>query len=78
MLFVYVSGGLGMWMEVGRPCPPVCNDIVTPRHLFSHHMKLASILSLVTDVDTFATRLYTPLFWFNGQHIGPSLGSWSR
>ena len=24
--------GHGMW--VGRPCPPVRNDIVTPRHLF--------------------------------------------
>ena len=24
----------GVWMGVGCPCPPVCNDIVTPRHLF--------------------------------------------
>ena len=23
-----------MWMGVGRPCPPVRNNIVTPRHLF--------------------------------------------
>ena len=23
-----------MWMGVGCPCPPVCNDNVTPRHLF--------------------------------------------
>ena len=28
-LFVWV------WMGVGRPCPPVRNDIVTPRRLFS-------------------------------------------
>ena len=25
---------LGVWMGVGCPCPPVRNDIVTPRHLF--------------------------------------------
>ena len=30
-----------MWMGVGCPCPPVRNDIVTPRHLFS--FLLASI-----------------------------------
>ena len=23
-------------MRVGRPCLPFCNDIVTPRHLFSY------------------------------------------
>ena len=23
-----------VWIEVGCPCPPVRNDIVTPRHLF--------------------------------------------
>ena len=22
-----------MWMGVGRPCPPVCDDIVTPLYL---------------------------------------------
>ena len=26
--------GIGVWMGVGCPCPPVRNDIVTPRHLF--------------------------------------------
>ena len=25
---------VGVWMGVGCPCPPVRNDIVTPRHLF--------------------------------------------
>ena len=29
-----VRVGVGVWMGVGRPCPPVRNDIVTPRHLF--------------------------------------------
>ena len=24
----------GVWMGVGCPCPPVRNDIVTPRHFF--------------------------------------------
>ena len=27
----------GGWMKVGCPCPPVCNDIVTPRQLFILH-----------------------------------------
>ena len=29
-----VCGGCGMWMGLGCPCPPVRNDIVTPRYLF--------------------------------------------
>ena len=33
-----------MWMGVGCPCPPVHNDIVTPRHLF-YFIFLASRLS---------------------------------
>ena len=24
----------GVWLVVGRPCPPIRIDIVTPRHLF--------------------------------------------
>ena len=32
-MFVY-GVGFGVWMGVGCPCPPVRNDIVTPRHLF--------------------------------------------
>ena len=52
MHFVYVcawwygfAGALNwVWMGVGRPCPPLCNDIVTLRHLLflesmlSHHI----------------------------------------
>ena len=34
MLFDHVSGGFGVWMGVGCPCPPVRYDIVTPGHLF--------------------------------------------
>ena len=30
---VYVCLEFGVWMGVGCPCPPVRNDIVTPRHL---------------------------------------------
>ena len=26
-------GGIGMQMGNGRPCPPICNNIVTLRHL---------------------------------------------
>ena len=36
-LFVFVRGvehGIGVWMGIGRPCSPVRNDTVTPRHLF--------------------------------------------
>ena len=40
MLFVHVSGGLVVWFGVGCPCPPVRNDIVTPRHL----LKIKKIL----------------------------------
>ena len=29
-----IVGGVKVWMGVGCPCPPVRNDIVTPRHLF--------------------------------------------
>ena len=29
-----VGGGVGVRLGVGCPCPPVRNDIVTPRHLF--------------------------------------------
>ena len=28
-------GWVRVWMGVGCPCPPVRNDIVTPRHLFT-------------------------------------------
>ena len=39
MVFVYVRGH-GMWMGVGCPYPPVRNDIVTPRHLFSEILRI--------------------------------------
>ena len=41
-MFVCGRVGFGVWMGVGCPCPPVRNDIVTPRHLldaFSHLYK---------------------------------------
>ena len=44
MLFVHVSGGLVVWIGVGCPCPPVRNDIVTPRHLFGQRYFLLVIL----------------------------------
>ena len=33
-MFVCVGVEVGMWMGVRCLCPPVRNDIVTPRHLF--------------------------------------------
>ena len=37
--YVCVCGSVGrvgpwVWKGVGRPCPPVRNNVVTPRHLF--------------------------------------------
>ena len=35
-LYVFVCGAeFGVWIGYGCPCPPVRNDIVTPRHLLS-------------------------------------------
>ena len=31
---VCLLGGPWVWMGVGHPCPPICDDIVTPRHTF--------------------------------------------
>ena len=42
-LYMHACVG-GMWMEVVRPCPPVLNVIMTPRHLFNF-----SITSLNID-----------------------------
>ena len=33
ILFVCVRG-IWVWMGVERPCPLVCDDVATPRHLF--------------------------------------------
>ena len=35
-----VLGGVKVRMGVGRPCPPVRNDIVTPRHLLNYQIIL--------------------------------------
>ena len=47
MCLCWKAGWVGRWvsMGVGCPCPPLRNDIVTPRHLFSsrsHDNRLAS------------------------------------
>ena len=40
-----------MWMGVGCPCPPVRNDIVTPRHLlFCWHIKAVIALLLLPEL----------------------------
>ena len=44
-------GWVGVWMGVGCPCPPVHNDIVTPRHLFNlrpsplQHLQVPGLVS---------------------------------
>ena len=32
-VFLFMCGEHGVWMGVGCHCPPIRNDIVTPRHL---------------------------------------------
>ena len=41
------GAGHGEWMGVGCPCPPIRNNIVTPRHLFSS--TVASKIANETD-----------------------------
>ena len=59
---MFVCGmGVGVWMGVGCPCPPVRNDIVTPRQLFlfstlqdaaSQHLAVgASVGDFLPDFD---------------------------
>ena len=51
--------GRGVWMGVGRPCPPVHNDIVSPRHLFFFLSR--------------AQRLRKLFFWSIRPCVGPSV-----
>ena len=37
VLCVWEGGRVGVRLEVGWPCPPNCNDLVTPRHLFNYY-----------------------------------------
>ena len=41
-----------MWLGFGCPCPPVRNDIVTPRHLFYPMFSTNSILSCIISVPS--------------------------
>ena len=43
-MFVY-EVGFGVWMGVGCPCPPIRNNIVIPRRLFSITMSLQMDIS---------------------------------
>ena len=47
-MFVY-GVGFGVWIGVGCPCPPVRNDIVTPRHLFHVQSNPAPRWSVVIE-----------------------------
>ena len=61
LLCMFVCGvGVGVRIWVGCPCPPVRNNIVTPRHLFL----LVTIAFLVT-----CYALYTSFFF-----VRPSVG----
>ena len=42
-----------MWLGVGCPCPPVRNDIVTPRHLFPSFPQLSFIPSFPPSPASF-------------------------
>ena len=61
--------GCWVWMGGGCPCPPVRNDIVTPRHLFkftNHSWICLSVYKLV--------RLsFHPLNWRTCPHLSASI-----
>ena len=46
-----VGGGVGVRLRVGCPCPPVRNDIVTPRHLFFPSFLLSTCISFLSSVS---------------------------
>ena len=41
-----VWGGVGVWMGYGYPCPPIRNDVATPRHQFFYFFLLCLIIFL--------------------------------
>ena len=49
---VFGEKGVGVWMGVGRPCPPVRNDIVTPRHLVKDWDGCESFLGAFSVIDS--------------------------
>ena len=60
-MFVY-GVGFGVWMRVGCPCPPVRNDIVTPRHLFDDkNIKLQVICKVA--VTSLTPRPFYVIYW---------------
>ena len=52
-----------VWMGVGRPCPPVRNDIVTPRH----YSLVLSRNSLSEKIVLFTSTIPTPSLNRNGK-----------
>ena len=49
---MFVCGlGFGVGMEAGRPCPPVRNDIVTPRHLLQSGYSVSHLFPSVRSND---------------------------
>ena len=68
MLFVHVSVGLVVWIRVGCLCPPVRNDIVTPRHLFFvtpvQHRSILPLQSI--PIFYFPFPLLFPFFFIPG------------
>ena len=62
MVFVYEwgSGGHGVWMGGGWPCPPVRHYIVTPRHLFFNHRSVF-IVSVILSRCVFQEEIIAML-----------------
>ena len=54
-----------LWLGVGRPCPPVRNNIVTPRHLFHNFVLKKNGNTLI-------------LFSFNLTHSFQNAPIWKR
>ena len=54
--------GWGVWMGVGRPCPPIRNNSVTPRHLFANNF-LASYTRFYLQQIYYWLQLYSVRPW---------------
>ena len=61
---VCVWEGVGVWIEVGQPCPPIRDNIVTPRHLLSFLSRVFTPLcpSVGYSVGWIVDTLYLPYY----------------
>ena len=76
-MYVCVWGvGIGVWMGVGGPCPPIRNDIVTPRHLL--FFDLTEVTPNTAPAHPHATGVAVYLAWFLLFLANRNLDAWLR